>query len=169
MADDARGRFLNRLFRRLRFFAEWQRNLFTAVCDGPDHRRGSRCAAPFPLRPHLHHHTDFLLELYAVLARTHGRAGHNQGQYKHSAVVFRDLRICSRTVPVAAVALETRSDFARLAPAGGFAMALLVAGIEERVFVIKYRDTGVGPTPRWTVGTHWLAYDRDTGRLYGSD
>jgi hypothetical protein len=27
----------------------------------------------------------------------------------------------------------------------------------------------VGPIPRWTVGTHWLAYDRDTGRLYGSD
>jgi hypothetical protein len=51
----------------------------------------------------------------------------------------------------------------------GFAMALITAGIEERVFVIKYRDTGVGPTPRWTVGTHWLAYDRDAGRLYGSD
>jgi hypothetical protein len=51
----------------------------------------------------------------------------------------------------------------------GFALALLVAGIEERVFVIKYRDTGVGPTPRWTVGTHWLAYDRDTRRLCGSD
>ena len=51
----------------------------------------------------------------------------------------------------------------------GFALALVLAGIEERVFVIKYRDTGVGPTPRWTVGTHWLAYDHDTGRLYGSD
>jgi hypothetical protein len=51
----------------------------------------------------------------------------------------------------------------------GFALALVVAGIEEHVFVIKYRDTGVGPTPRWTVGTHWLAYDRDTGLLYGSD
>ena len=51
----------------------------------------------------------------------------------------------------------------------GFALALVVAGIEERVFIIKYRDTGVGPTPRWTVGIHWLAYDRDTGRLYGSD
>ena len=51
----------------------------------------------------------------------------------------------------------------------GFALALVVAGIEERVFVIKNRDTGIGPTPRWTVGTHWLAYDRDTGRLYGSD
>jgi hypothetical protein len=51
----------------------------------------------------------------------------------------------------------------------GFALALVVAGIEERVFVFKYRDTGIGPTPRWTVGTHWLAYDRDTGRFYGSD
>jgi hypothetical protein len=51
----------------------------------------------------------------------------------------------------------------------GFALALIVAGIEERVFVIKYRDMGIGPTPRWTVGTHWLAYDRDAGRLYGSD
>lgn len=51
----------------------------------------------------------------------------------------------------------------------GFALALLVAGIEERVFVIKYPRYGFGPTPRWTVGTHWLAYDRDTGRLYGSD
>lgn len=47
----------------------------------------------------------------------------------------------------------------------GFALALIVAGIEERVFVIKYRETGIGPTPRWTVGTHWLAYDRDTKRL----
>jgi len=47
----------------------------------------------------------------------------------------------------------------------GFALALVVAGIEERVFVIKYRDTGVGPTPRWTVGSHWLGYDRDSGRL----
>jgi hypothetical protein len=51
----------------------------------------------------------------------------------------------------------------------GFALALLVAGIEERVFIIKYRDTGIGPTPRWTVGTHWLAYDHAAGRLYGSD
>jgi hypothetical protein len=51
----------------------------------------------------------------------------------------------------------------------GFAIALITAGIEEQMFVIKHRDTGVGPTPRWTVGTHWLAYDRDTERLYGSD
>ena len=51
----------------------------------------------------------------------------------------------------------------------GFALALVVAGIEERLFVIKYRDNGIGPTPRWMVGTHWLAYDRDTRRLYGSD
>src|ERR1035441_4653799 len=118
MADDARGRFLNRLFRWLRFSAERRANLFTAVCGGPDHRRGSRCAPPFPVRPHLHHHTDFLLELYAVLAWAHGRAGHNKGQYVHGAAVFRDLRICSRPVPVAAVALETRSDFAWFAPAG---------------------------------------------------
>jgi len=51
----------------------------------------------------------------------------------------------------------------------GFALALVVAGIEEQVFIIKYRETGIGPTPRWTVGMHWLAYDHDTGRLYGSD
>jgi hypothetical protein len=47
--------------------------------------------------------------------------------------------------------------------------AALVAGIEERLFVQKYRDTGAGPTPRWTVSNHWLSYDRETHRLNGSD
>ena len=51
----------------------------------------------------------------------------------------------------------------------GFALALVVAGIEEQEFIIKYRDTGIALTPRWTVGMHWLAYDLENGRLYGSD
>ena len=81
MADDARGRFLNRLFRKLRFSAERRANLFSPSWCGPDHFPGSRFAPPFPACPHLHHHTDFLLELYAVLARAHGRAGHNKEQH----------------------------------------------------------------------------------------
>jgi glucose dehydrogenase len=47
--------------------------------------------------------------------------------------------------------------------------ASVVAGIEERIFAQKHRDTGVGPTPRWTVSNHWLSYDRDTQHLNGSD
>ena len=47
--------------------------------------------------------------------------------------------------------------------------AAVVAGVEEPLFVQKYRDTGVGTTPRWTVSNHWLSYDRETRRLNGSD
>lgn len=50
-----------------------------------------------------------------------------------------------------------------------FLLAALVAGTEESLFVRKYRDTGIGPTERWTVSNHWLAYDRDKQRLDGSD
>jgi len=50
-----------------------------------------------------------------------------------------------------------------------FALAVALAGTEEYLFVRKYRDTGVGPTARWTVSMHWLAYDRETRRLGGSD
>lgn len=48
-------------------------------------------------------------------------------------------------------------------------VALLVAGIEEHLFVRKHRETGVGPTARWTVSNHWLSYDRETQKLNGSD
>jgi hypothetical protein len=47
--------------------------------------------------------------------------------------------------------------------------AALVAGMEEHWFVQKYQETGVGPTPRWTVSDHWLSYDRETRQLSGSD
>jgi O-antigen ligase len=47
--------------------------------------------------------------------------------------------------------------------------AAVVAGVEEHLFIQKYRDTGVGPTPRWTVSNHWLSYDRVAGKLHGSD
>jgi len=47
--------------------------------------------------------------------------------------------------------------------------AAIVAGIEEHLFVEKYRNTGVGPTPRWTVSNHWLSYDREARHLNGSD
>ena len=118
MADDVRGRFLNRLFRRFRFSAERRANLFGPSWYDPDNFLGSRDAPSFLARPHLYHHTDFLLEFYAVLARTHGRAGHNKGQYKHGVAVFWDLWIYSRLVPAAAVAFETRRDFSWFAPAG---------------------------------------------------
>ncbi len=58
--------------------------------------------------------------------------------------------------------------FAALLPVS-LAAAMLVAGIEECLFVQKYGSTGVGPTPRWTVSTHWLSYDREAQRLDGSD
>ena len=50
-----------------------------------------------------------------------------------------------------------------------FGFGLTVAAIEERIFIYKYRETGVGPTPRWTVWNHWLAYDAETKELTGSD
>ncbi len=56
-----------------------------------------------------------------------------------------------------------------LLPLGGFLLACAVAEVEERHFMAKYRSSGVGPTPRWTVSHHWLSYNKDTGRLDGSD
>ena len=50
-----------------------------------------------------------------------------------------------------------------------FFTAATVASIEEHLFIRKYRDTGVGPTARWTVSNHWLSYDHSTQRLDGSD
>ena len=47
--------------------------------------------------------------------------------------------------------------------------AATVAAVEEHLFIQKYRDTSVGPTPRWTVSNHWLSYDHKTQRLEGSD
>jgi hypothetical protein len=51
----------------------------------------------------------------------------------------------------------------------GITGAAVVARIEEHQFVQKYRETGVGPTSRWTVSNHWLSYDREAQRLDGSD
>jgi hypothetical protein len=45
----------------------------------------------------------------------------------------------------------------------------VVASLEERQFIARYHDVGVGPTARWTVSMHWLSYDRDAQRLNGSD
>lgn len=50
-----------------------------------------------------------------------------------------------------------------------FLIACAVASAEEYLFIQKYKDTGVGPTPRWTVSHHWLAYDKERQRLDGSD
>ena len=50
-----------------------------------------------------------------------------------------------------------------------FLLATTAAGLEEYLFVQKYQSTGVGPTSRWTVSMHWLAYDKGTHRLGGSD
>ena len=43
-----------------------------------------------------------------------------------------------------------------------------VAAVEESRFIAQHHS-GVGPTARWTVPQHWLAYDASTSRLYGSD
>ena len=51
----------------------------------------------------------------------------------------------------------------------GLALAAVVAGTEEYLFVRKYHDTGVGVTKRWTVSNHWLSYDKAAHRLDGSD
>jgi hypothetical protein len=48
------------------------------------------------------------------------------------------------------------------------AAAALVASFEEYQFIQRHQR-GVGPTARWTVSHHWLAYDAETQRLYGSD
>ena len=50
-----------------------------------------------------------------------------------------------------------------------FGLAFLTAHIEERLFVQRYHDTGVGPTARWTDSNSWLSYDAQTHRLDGSD
>jgi hypothetical protein len=50
-----------------------------------------------------------------------------------------------------------------------FAIAHAVASAEEYLFVQKYKETGVGPTARWTISQHWLAYDKEHKRLDGSD
>jgi hypothetical protein len=50
-----------------------------------------------------------------------------------------------------------------------FLIAHAVASTEEYLFVQKYSDTGVGPTARWTISQHWLAYDKEHRRLDGSD
>ena len=49
------------------------------------------------------------------------------------------------------------------------AIAHVVASTEEYLFVQKYKETGVGPTGRWTISQHWLAYDKEHKRLDGSD
>jgi len=50
-----------------------------------------------------------------------------------------------------------------------FLLACFVASAEEYLFVQKHKDTGIGPTARWTVPHHWLAYDKEHKRLDGSD
>ncbi len=50
-----------------------------------------------------------------------------------------------------------------------FVFAFLAADIEERLFVRRYRETGIGPTPRWTDSSSWLSYDAQTHQLNGSD
>jgi hypothetical protein len=48
------------------------------------------------------------------------------------------------------------------------AVASAVAAYEEKQFVERHPN-GIGTTSRWTVSNHWLAYDAETKRLYGSD
>lgn len=48
------------------------------------------------------------------------------------------------------------------------AAAFGVAAFEEYTFV-RQHPHGAGPTPRWTVSMHWLAYDADRRALSGSD
>ena len=49
-----------------------------------------------------------------------------------------------------------------------FVCACCVAAFEESRFIAQH-SSGVGPTARWTISHHWLAYDASTSRLYGSD
>lgn len=48
-------------------------------------------------------------------------------------------------------------------------LALLAAEVEERSFISRYRESGVGPTPRWTDPNSWLSYDAQTRQLTGTD
>ena len=38
-----------------------------------------------------------------------------------------------------------------------------------KAFIQKHGETGIGPTARWTVSSHWLSYDAKTKKLSGSD
>jgi len=46
--------------------------------------------------------------------------------------------------------------------------ACTVAAYEEKAFVRQHAE-GIGPTGRWTVSHHWLAYNAETQELYGND
>ena len=48
-------------------------------------------------------------------------------------------------------------------------LALVTAEIEERTFIYRHGDSGIGPTPRWTDRNSWLSYDPHTQRLSGAD
>jgi hypothetical protein len=48
------------------------------------------------------------------------------------------------------------------------AVASTVAGYEEHQFIRQHWH-GVGPTARWTVSNHWLAYDAEEKKLRGGD
>jgi hypothetical protein len=48
------------------------------------------------------------------------------------------------------------------------AVASTVAAYEEHQFIQQHRH-GVGPTARWTVSNHWLAYDVEDKKLRGGD
>lgn len=48
------------------------------------------------------------------------------------------------------------------------AAACAVAACEENQF-IQQHPRGAGPTARWTVSNHWLAYNAETGELSGAD
>jgi hypothetical protein len=47
--------------------------------------------------------------------------------------------------------------------------AAAVAGIEEAIFVAKYKERGAGLTSRWLMPGHSLWYDVREQRLYGGD
>lgn len=76
------------------------------------------------------------------------------------------------SLPMLALLCIWRGRFRLAIVAGMFpvclALASAVAAYEEHLFVQQHRN-GVGPTARWTVLNHWLAYDAETQRLSGSD
>jgi len=59
-----------------------------------------------------------------------------------------------------------KSTIATAFPIVTLLLGILIGTIEEKIFILHH-ENGVGPTPRWLVNSHWIAYEK--GKLRGGD
>jgi len=110
-----------------------------------------------------------LEDSFSVTKGTHLPLGYTDYSYKMAFMYFGIFA----ALPALCLARLWRGRMAVLLLTALLPVSLLAAGVvarvEERTFIARYQDVGVGPTPRWTVSMHWLSYDREAQRLNGSD